>query len=39
MYFENVLSKCQCNFRKGDSARQCQVSTIKRLQDTLNKGS
>ena len=37
-YFENILLKYQCGFRKGYSAQQFQILMNEKLQNTLGKG-
>ena len=37
-FFENVLSKYQCGFRKGFSSQQCLVAMIEKWRKTLDNG-
>ena len=35
-YFDNILSKYQCGFRKGFNAQHCLVSMIKKWKESVN---
>ena len=35
-YFDNLLSKYQCGFRKGFNAQHCLVSMIKKWKDSVD---
>ena len=36
-YFDKILSKFQCGFRKNCSAQQCLIPMIEKLRQSLNK--
>ena len=37
-YFDNLLSKYQCGFRKGFNAQHCLVSMIKKRKESVDSG-
>ena len=37
-YFDNVLSKYQCGFRKGFNAQQCMVNMIEKWKESVDSG-
>ena len=37
-YFDNILSKYQCGFRKGFNAQHCLVSMIEKYKESMNNG-
>ena len=37
-YFDNILSKYQCGFRKGFDAQHCLVSMIEKYKESMNNG-
>ena len=37
-YFDNLLSKYQCGFRKGFNAQHCLVSMIEKWKKTVDSG-
>ena len=38
-YFENILSKYQCGFRKGHSAQHCLIALLEKWQESIDRGS
>ena len=37
-YFDNILSKYQCGFRKGFNAQHCLVSMIEKWKESVDNG-
>ena len=37
-YFDNILSKHQCGFRKGFNAQHCLVSMIEKWKESVDNG-
>ena len=37
-YFDNLLSKYECGFRKGFKAQHCQVSMIEKWKESVDSG-
>ena len=37
-YFDKVLSKCQCGFRKGYSSQNCQTALIEKSKKSFDNG-
>ena len=37
-YFDNILSKYQCRFRKGFNAEHCLVSMIEKWKESVDNG-
>ena len=37
-YFKNILSKCQCGFRKGYNAQHCLISLIEKWKQSADNG-
>ena len=38
-YFENILSKYQCGFRKGHSAQHCLIALLEKWRKSIDRGS
>ena len=38
-YFENILSKYQCGFRKGHSAQHCLIALLEKWRESIDRGS